>query len=145
MGYATEFIKKISVKSNLVAHQLIWNMNTNMFRDEEGTEKDPVMYNMLESLRDSIVKGFDEKAKDFYSREFDFFNEVTSVSGKIKNYPKGQARKVACINALKEVTLRQGCYLPSNPDSMVLEINLSSGQPMQSAAKAPYLATFRVR
>ena len=103
------------------------------------------MYNMLESLRDSIVKGFDEKAKDFYSREFDFFNEVTSVSGKIKNYPKGQARKVACINALKEVTLRQGCYLPSNPDSMVLEINLSSGQPMQSAAKAPYLATFRVR
>ena len=90
-----------------------------MFRDEEGTERDPVMYNMLESLRDSIVKGFDEKAKDFYSREFDFFNEVTSVSGKIKNYPKGQARKVACINALKEVTLRQGCYLPSNPDSMV--------------------------
>ena len=109
-----------------------------------GTEKDPVMYKILESLRDSIVDGFDKRAKDFYMREFEFFKEVTSVSGKIKNYPKGQARKVACINALKEVTLRQGCYLPSNPDSMVLEINLSSGQPMQSAAKAPYLATFRV-
>jgi phosphatidylinositol 4-kinase len=144
LGFAQEFIKKISNQSNLVAHQLIWNMDVNMYRDEEGTEKDPVMFKILESLRAAIVDGFDVKAKDFYQREFDFFKEVTSVSGKIKNVPKGQARKVACINALKEVTLRQGCYLPSNPDSMVLEINLSSGQPMQSAAKAPYLATFRV-
>ena len=37
---------------------------------------------------------------------FFFWQEVTSVSGKIKDVPKGQQRKVACINALKEVTLR---------------------------------------
>merc|ERR1719400_778613 len=116
-----------------------------MYRDEDGTEKDSKMFPILESLRNTIVDGFDPRAKDFYQREFEFFKEVTSVSGKIKDVPKGQQRKVACINALKEVTLRQGCYLPSNPDSMVSEINLSSGQPMQSAAKAPYLATFRVQ
>ena len=113
-------------------------------RDEDGEDKDPIMFKILESLRNAIVDGFDDRAKDFYSREFEFFKEVTSVSGKIKHVPKGQERKVACINALKEVQLRQGCYLPSNPDSMVLDINYSSGQPMQSAAKAPYLATFRV-
>ncbi len=145
LGFVQEFIKKISNRSNLVAHQLIWNMDVNMYRDEDGNDKDPVMYKILESLRSAIVDGFDEKARNFYMREFEFFKEVTSVSGKIKVYPLGQARKVACINALKEVKLRKGCYLPSNPDSMVLEINLSSGQPMQSAAKAPYLATFRVR
>ena len=144
LGFTSEFIRKISNRSNLVAHQLIWNMDVNMYRDEDGTDKDPIMYKILESLRSTIVTGFDSRAKDFYAREFEFFKEVTSVSGKIKNYPKGQARKVACINALKEVKLRQGCYLPSNPDSMVLDINYSSGQPMQSAAKAPYLATFRV-
>jgi len=120
-------------------------MEVNMYRDEDGTDKDPIMFKILETLRTAIVDGFDDQARDFFDREFEFFKEVTSVSGKIKDYPKGQERKVACINALKEVKLRQGCYLPSNPDSMVLDINYSSGQPMQSAAKAPYLATFRVR
>ncbi len=144
LGFTSEFIRKISNRSNLVAHQLIWNMDVNMYRDEDGTDKDPYMFKILESLRNAIIDGFDERAKDFYMREFEFFREVTSVSGKIKNFPKGQERKVACINALKEVKLRPSCYLPSNPDSMVLDINYSSGQPMQSAAKAPYLATFRV-
>lgn len=143
LGFTSEFIKKISNRSNLVAHQLIWNMDVNMYKDEEGEERDPFMFKILESLRNAIVDGFDDRAKSFYLREFEFFKEVTSVSGKIKNYPKGPERKKACIEALKEVKLRQGCYLPSNPDSMVLDINYSSGQPMQSAAKAPYLATFR--
>jgi len=145
LGYVKEFIKKISVKSNLVAHQLIWNMEVNMYKDEDGLIKDPNMYGHLLPLKKAIVEGFDDKAKSFYQREFEFFKDITSVSGKIKEFEKGQKRKLACINALKEVKLQQGCYLPSNPDSLVLDIDRQSGQPMQSAAKAPYLAMFQVR
>ena len=47
LGYVKEFVKKISKESNLVAHQLIWNIQTNMYRDEDGNEKDPVMYDKL--------------------------------------------------------------------------------------------------
>ncbi len=70
---------------------------------------------------------------------------MTSVSGKIKDFPKGQARKAACVKALQEIEVQEGCYLPSNPDSLVIDIDKNSGQPMQSAAKAPYLARFKVR
>ncbi len=55
------------------------------------------------SLRNAIVDGFSGDAKKFYEREFDFFKKVTSVSGKIKDYPKGQARKAACVKALQEI------------------------------------------
>ena len=58
LGFTAEFIRKISNRSNLVAHQLIWNMDVNMYRDEDGTDKDPIMYKILESLRSTIGNFF---------------------------------------------------------------------------------------
>ena len=35
------------------------------------------MYKILENLRNAIVNGFDDRAREFYHREFEFFKEVT--------------------------------------------------------------------
>jgi len=145
LGYVQEFIKNISGRSNLVAHQLMWNLETNMYMDEEGDEKDPVMYDKLLPVRKNIVDLFSSQAKAFYEREFGFFNSITNISGIIKPYEKGRKRKEACLKALEDIKLEGGCYLPSNPEALVLDIDRTSGQPMQSAAKAPYLAKFKVQ
>lgn len=145
MGYVTEFIKQIAKKSQIVAHQLIWNMRTNMYMDEDMHQKDPVLFDVLESLVASIISQLSGPAKRFYEREFDFFGKITAVSGDIRGYPKGPQRKNACLDALKKIEVQRGCYLPSNPEAMVLDIDYSSGTPMQSAAKAPYLARFKVK
>lgn len=101
---------------------------------------------LLESYIKTIVDGMTGKDLEFYQREFEFFDTVTEISSTIKPYPKGVERREACLKALATIKLgRFGVYLPSNPDAVVVDIKYDSGRPMQSAAKAPFLATFKVK
>ncbi|TGZ58377.1 hypothetical protein CRM22_009667 [Opisthorchis felineus] len=145
LGYLTESILTSAKRSPLLAHQLLWNMNTNIYRDEEGTKLDPDIGTHLIAIRETILRSFTGPSLAFYKREFEFFDRITGVSGIIRNFPKGPARKKACLEALHEIVVQPGCYLPSNPDAIVLEIDYQSGTPLQSAAKAPFLAKFKVR
>lgn len=94
-----------------------------------------------------MIAEFSEVDRSFYEREFTFFDEVTSISGKLKPYikrPKPE-KKEKIEEELRKIKVDVGVYLPSNPDGVVIGIDRKSGKPLQSHAKAPYMATFRIQ
>lgn len=50
MGYVAELMVWLAGHSQLLAHQLMWNMETNMYTDEDSKNKDPVLYEALNNI-----------------------------------------------------------------------------------------------
>jgi len=96
---------------------------------------------------ENLVSSFTKTDRGFYEREFAFFDEVTSISGKLKPFIKKSKpeKKQKIEEELRKIKVEVGVYLPSNPDGVVIGIDRKSGKPLQSHAKAPYMATFRIR
>jgi len=135
-----------SLLSPLFAHQIIWNMNANAYQDEDSMIPDPLKPT-LDRLKLRMIDALSGEDKDFYEREFSFFNEVTSISGKLKPFIKRSKpeKKAKIDEEMKKIKLDVGVYLPSNPDGEVIGIDRKSGRPLQSHAKAPFMATFKIR
>jgi len=146
LGYVERYIIETGKFSALFAHQIIWNVRANAYKDEDSQVPDPVKPT-LDKVMNSLISSFSTEGKDFYRREFDFFGEVTDISGKLKPFiRKSKPEKKAKIEEeLRKIKVEVGVYLPSNPDGVVVGIDRKSGKPMQSHAKAPYMATFRIR
>ena len=146
LGHIEQYIIKTAGFSQLFAHQIIWNIKANSYKDEDATDPDP-MKPKLDKVMDRLTASFGGSDKDFYEREFAFFNEVTDVSGKLRPYLKASKpeKKQKIEEELRKIKIDPGVYLPSNPDGVVVNIDRTSGKPLQSHAKTPYMATFRIR
>ncbi|KAI6188459.1 1-phosphatidylinositol 4-kinase [Aphelenchoides besseyi] len=144
MGYCADLILWLAGHSQLLAHQLLWNMNANMYMDEDSKIQDPVLYKPLSAIAERIHSRLEGPARRFHRAEFDLFKRITQISGTIKPISK-ENRKTACLKALSEVQIEGVTYLPANPEAIIIEIDYSSATPMQSAAKAPFLARFRMK
>ncbi|KAJ3734042.1 hypothetical protein DFJ43DRAFT_1065841 [Lentinula guzmanii] len=146
LGYVSRFIFETAKISQLFCHQIIWNMKANCYKDDSAEIEDP-MKPVLDLMTDRVVESLSGEARAFYDREFGFFNEVTSISGKLKPFiKKTKPEKKAKIDEeMAKIVVDIGVYLPSNPDGVVVDVDKKSGRPLQSHAKAPFMATFKVR
>nr|CAG8453226.1 5703_t:CDS:10 [Entrophospora candida] len=101
----------------------------------------------LERIIKNITDSLSGKDKEFYEREFTFFNNVTSISGKLKPFIKKSKpeKKKKIDEEMAKIKVDVGVYLPSNPEGKVIDIDYTSGRPLQSHAKAPFMATFKIR
>ncbi|KAK9466528.1 hypothetical protein V1512DRAFT_171225 [Lipomyces arxii] len=145
-GYIEQFILDTGKLDQLFAHQIIWNMQANAYRDEDEKVPDPIKPT-LDRVMDTLIASFKGQDRDFYDREFDFFRDVTSISGKLKPYIKKSKaeKKIKIDEEMGKIRVDVGVYLPSNPDGVVIGIDRKSGRPLQSHAKAPFMATFKIR
>ncbi|KAF2749622.1 phosphatidylinositol 4-kinase-like protein STT4 [Sporormia fimetaria CBS 119925] len=146
LGYVERYVIETAKFSQLFAHQIIWNMKANAYKDEDSQIPDSIKPT-LDKVMDNLESSFSKEEKEFYEREFSFFNEVTGISGKLKPYiqkPKPE-KKQKIEEELRKIEVAVGVYLPSNPEGVVVGIDRKSGKPLQSHAKAPYMATFRIR
>ncbi|TPX17476.1 uncharacterized protein E0L32_003119 [Thyridium curvatum] len=146
LGYVERYILETAQFSQLFAHQIIWNMKANAYKDNDATIPDPIKPT-LDKVMTSMIESFSEVDREFYHREFSFFDEVTGISGKLKPYIKKSKpeKKQKIEEELRKIKVEVGVYLPSNPDGVVIGIDRKSGKPLQSHAKAPYMATFRIQ
>ncbi|KZP21149.1 hypothetical protein FIBSPDRAFT_788486 [Athelia psychrophila] len=146
LGYVERFIFETAKISQHFCHQIIWNMKANCYKDDAAEVEDS-MKPSLDRMTDMVVSSLSGEARDFYNREFGFFHEVTSISGKLKPYikrPKPE-KKAKIDEEMAKIVVDVGVYLPSNPEGQVVDIDKKSGRPLQSHAKAPFMATFKVR
>ncbi|PQK08836.1 hypothetical protein BB8028_0001g09080 [Beauveria bassiana] len=146
LGYAERYILETAQFSQLFAHQIIWNMKANSYKGDDAEVPDEIKPT-LDNVMVKMVDSFMPEDRTFYEREFSFFDEVTGISGKLKPYikrPKPE-KKQKIEEELMKIKVEVGVYLPSNPEGVVIGIDRKSGKPLQSHAKAPYMATFRVR
>ncbi|KAI7904652.1 uncharacterized protein BX663DRAFT_431102 [Cokeromyces recurvatus] len=150
-GYVERYIMEAGQVSQLFAHQIIWNMSANFYVDaDKECIKPDSLKPALERIIKNLVDSFTGSDRDFYEREFKFFGDVTAISGYLKEYIKyGQnekkpMQKKRLDEELAKIKVDVGVYLPSNPDGRVVDINRTSGRPLQSHAKAPFMATFKI-
>ncbi|EFI28353.1 atypical/PIKK/PI4K protein kinase [Coprinopsis cinerea okayama7 len=87
LGYVARFIFETAKISQLFCHQIIWNMKANCYKDDAAEIEDP-MKPKLDEMTALVVDSLSGEARSFYDREFTFFNEVTSISGKLKPFIK---------------------------------------------------------
>ncbi|KAI9318972.1 hypothetical protein BX666DRAFT_1921765 [Dichotomocladium elegans] len=151
-GYVERYIMEAGQISQRFAHQIIWNMQANFYvdADKDCTKPDPIKP-VLERIIKNLVDAFTGKDREFYEREFKFFNNITAISGHLKEYirfgqnEKKPKQKERLDEELGKIEVVKGVYLPSNPDGEVEEIDRTSGRPLQSHAKAPFMATFKIK
>lgn len=139
------FIFETSKISQLFCHQMIWTMKANCFKDDLAEVPDPDK-DKFERMVDLIVSSLSGEAQRFYEKEFGFFSEVTSISRTLMPFVKKTKpeKKAKIDEEMAKIRVEEGVYLPSHPEGQVVDIDRSSGRPLQSHAKTPFMATFKV-
>jgi hypothetical protein len=168
------FIEEVARKSNLLCHQLIWLLETESVLEStihsgghsshedvavagkhraglatygfcntlSGVDPLPALAKFVLS---KILSSLSPKSLTYANLECEYFNKVTNISAKLALVKDKSLHNQMINDVLCEMDMYDNLYMPTNPRRRVVGVDVSSGTPMQSAAKCPFLLVFRTK
>ncbi|WEL39808.1 phosphatidylinositol 4-kinase [Encephalitozoon hellem] len=132
-------------KDKYVAHQLIWNLKANLYADGK-TDKDECYSTFIRCIEE-IMEEMPEEIRSVFLIEEEFIDSLTRISSELIPYLKSSKdEKRRRINDhLSRIKLHSGVYVPFYPELKIVEIMTGSTRALQSHAKVPFMASFRVQ
>jgi len=141
-GLIFQYLVDVSKQSELLAHQLIWNIQT--YTTNEVVNRLTDVGNRLEK---AIISAMPPDVLQRYKIEFEFFETVTGISAILLNgdgKEHKELRKPILVSELKKLVLpSKELYLPTNPNTKVHGIVPERAVALQSAQKAPIMVAFQ--
>lgn len=141
-----QFFLDFAKKSPLFSHQLIWQCRV----EEKAKEHEDRKYELNSKKRFEATQLQKKILRNFTAHENKVFNEVnafimqlTEISSKMQPSME-KDKKIEIIRTnVEHIKIPKYAYLPTNPHMRVVDILNDTGKPMQSAAKCPFLLSFR--
>lgn len=137
---------KSLARDGVVSHQLIWNLKANLYKDENKKVKDE-NYTVFKHCIEEIMNEMSEENRLLFLREEEFVRSLTNISLSLLPYlgfSKDEKRRRINEHLLK-VSIHPDIYVPYNPEQKILEVISGSARVLQSHAKVPFMASFKVQ
>ena len=140
------FFLDYSKRSPLFSHQLIWQCMV----EKDTKEEEDRHYDNNRQKREKAGEMIGKVMLNFTSHEATVFNEintflqtVTKISSLMKPDMPKEMKTQIIRDAVEDIQVPKFAYLPTNPHMRVVKIIKTSGRPMQSAARCPFLLSFK--
>ena len=137
----TRFIKHYARKSYIFQHYFLWNLQYEKCVFNGGDDDD--FPNRLVKLEGSIIQHMTLEEHKHYEHEFGFVNSMEKVSDILLPLPVDERRSKLEV-LLKDLSIPDDLYVPSNPNYKIVSIDYSNSIPLKSHAKVPILVRFSV-
>ena len=153
-GVLRDVLLELCLKSPHVCHMAVWYLISEEFDGGHGREfhgfcnslqGEDALPARASALIDQIRATLSPSALQFLDQEVDFFSRLTNISATLQHQNDKSKRSQLIVDELGSVDFRieGGIYLPTDQTQKVIGIEMSSGSPMRSAAKCPYLLSFK--